>query len=568
MMKLFLVLILLAQFSFAQKQQMADKEVIVESDNDGVIAEENFEQIKADRLQRIRREIIEVQSQTFLYKKRLSEEKDSISKLKIESDLEKLESKQKDLRYQFIETISNINLEKKPEQSVKTELSEDVKQIIDPVISGFKKISERPREIQSLQEKIEFYKSRINATKIAKKKLEEYLENSEEKNLEVTINKSIAEANKLKKEYKIALEDAQFKLIKLEQSDESIVTTFSFVILDFIKTKGKNLLLALLVFALIFWGFSLGRDRIITFIMGRITKEVDYPGQIHWVVRPLKVIYALLTFFLALFFSVTTLYVLNDWVLVTLILLLMASLIWSSKHYIPQYFEQLKIIMNLGAIREGERLVYHGLPWKIKSLGYHCRLVNPALSGGYIRISSKELLNHHSRPVGDTEPWFPTRINDWAELNDGTHGKVLMQSPEMIEIKMIGDEHKFMPTSEFLSMTPVNLSQGFAIEFVFGVDYSHQKILFSEVIPNFKQHVFAKLREDFKENQAYFKEYSIEFKAAGASSLDLRFFLKCEGPLASQKKKLERLLNSYFVEVCNKHGYIIPFNQLTVHMQK
>ena len=49
----------------------------------------------------------------------------------------------------------------------------------------------------------------------------------------------------------------------------------------------------------------------------------------------------------------------------------------------------------------------------------------------------------------------------------------------MIEIKMIGDEHKFMPTSDFLSMTPVNLSQGFAIEFVFGVDYSHQKILFT-----------------------------------------------------------------------------------------
>ena len=246
----------------------------------------------------------------------------------------------------------------------------------------------------------------------------------------------------------------------------------------------------------------------------------------------------------------------------------MVALVWSSKHYIPQYFEQLKIVMNLGAIREGERLVYNGLPWKIKSLGYHCRLVNPALSGGFIRISSKELLNHHSRPVGDTEPWFPTRVNDWAELNDGTHGKVLMQSPEMIEIKMIGDEHKFMPTSDFLSMTPVNLSQGFAIEFVFGVDYSHQKILFTEVIPNFKEHVFERLREDFKENQAYFKEYSIEFKAAGASSLDLRFFLKCEGPLASQKKKLQRLLNSYFVEVCNTHGYIIPFNQLTVHMQK
>jgi hypothetical protein len=463
MMKLFLLILLTFQISFAQNDKKAKKVKKDVEIEDSIAEEENFEQIKADRLQRIRKEIIEVQSETFLIKKKLKEESDSISKLKLESDLEKLQEKQKILRFQFIETITNINLEQKPEQSVKTELSEDVKQIIDPVISGFKKISEKPRQIQTLKEEIEFYKNRINATNNAKNRLEKYLEDSADKNLEVTIRKSLAETKSLKKEYKIKLEDAQFKLIKLEQSDESIVTTFSYVIFDFIKTKGKNLLLALLVFTLFFWSLSLGRDRIITFIMGRITKEVDFPGQIHWVVRPLKVVYGILTFFFAFFFSVTTLYVLNDWVLVTLILLLMASLIWSSKHYLPTYFEQLKIIMNLGAIREGERMVYEGLPWKIKSLGYHCRLVNPALTGGYIRLSAKELLNHHSRPVGDTEPWFPTRNNDWTELSDGTFGKVLMQSPEMVEVKMIGDEHKFIPTRDFLNLNPVNLSQGFAI---------------------------------------------------------------------------------------------------------
>jgi hypothetical protein len=64
------------------------------------------------------------------------------------------------------------------------------------------------------------------------------------------------------------------------------------------------------------------------------------------------------------------------------------------------------------------------------------------------------------------------------------------------------------------------------LEFNFGVDYQHQAILFSELIPNFKEYIFKKLREDYKENQAYFKEYSIEFISAGSSSLDLRFFLK------------------------------------------
>jgi len=555
---------------FAPEKVALDK---LDSKNSDLDADENssqqsFEQIKNDRLLRIRKEIVEVQSQIYLARKSLKNEKDSISKLKLESDLEKLNEKHKNLRLIFIETISNINLEKQPEKALRTELSEDIKQILDPIISGFKKISERPREIQTLKENITYIKSRIQDTKKAIDLMQEYKSSNDNKTLDITIDKSISEAKKIKKDFKIQLEDAQFKLIKLEKNEESIVSTFGGVIFDFIQTKGKNLLLALLVFGIFFWGASLGRDRIITLLMIRISKEVEYPGQIHWVVRPIKVIYGLLSFFIAFFFAVSTLYVLNDWVLVTLILFVMVAIIWSSKHYIPQYFEQFKIILNLGSIREGERIVYNGLPWKIKSLGYHCRLVNPALSGGFIRLSTKELLSSYSRPVGDTEPWFPSRNNDWVELNDGTYGKILMQSPETVQLKMIGDENRYINTGDYLSLNPVNLSQGFAIEFLFGVDYSHQKILFDELIPNFKKKVHDKLEADFSQNKAYIKEVSIEFNAAGASSLDLRFFLKCEGPLASQKRMIQRKIQSYFVEVCNEHDYIIPFNQLTVHMQK
>lgn len=562
-MKLLIILLhLCVSLVFAQAQN-SDIESGVELNE-----KPNFEQIKLDRLTRIRSEIVEIQSETFRIKKQLRKEKDSISKLKLESDLEKVNRKQNDLRFQFIETVSNINLEKKSQQSVKTELSEDIKQIIDPVITGFKKISERPREIQSLQDKIRFYETKIRDTKKAIDSLKEYRKNLKDKTLKITIDKSIKLSKSLKKEYKIKREDAQFKLIKLENNEQSLVSTFGGVIFDFIKTKGKNLLLALLIFFLFFWGLSLGQDKIINAIMSKIRNEVDYPGQIHWVVRPLKVIYGLLTFLTAFFFGVTTLYVLNDWVLVTLILFMIAAIIWSSKHYIPQYYEQFKIVLNLGSVREGERVLYNNLPWKIKALGYYCRLVNPALSGGFIRISSKELVNNYSRPVGDKEPWFPTRNDDWVELNDGTYGKVVMQTPEMVDIKMIGDEHKYIATTDYLGMNPINLSQGYAIEFLFGVDYSHQKIIFSELIPNFINTIKERLEEEFSENRAYFKEFSIDFAQAGASSLDLRFFLKLDGPMAAKKRLLERRIQSYFVEVCNSHDYIIPFNQLTVHMQK
>ena len=53
--------------------------------------EKKFEQIKTERLKRIRRELVQLQSNIFLAKKKISEEQDLVIKLKLESELEKLQ---------------------------------------------------------------------------------------------------------------------------------------------------------------------------------------------------------------------------------------------------------------------------------------------------------------------------------------------------------------------------------------------------------------------------------------------------------------------------------------------
>jgi hypothetical protein len=225
-------------------------------------------------------------------------------------------------------------------------------------------------------------------------------------------------------------------------------------------------------------------------------------------------------------------------------------------------------VLNLGAIREGERIIFNNLPWQIKSLGYYTRLVNPALKGGALRVNTKELMNLNSRPVNETEPWFPTRAHDWVQLTDGTFGKVVMQSAEQIMIKFIGGQTKFYKTNEFLNLAPINLSNDFAVELIFGVDYDHQEVITTDLAMLFKTEFPAKIDEYLSGIKDDFKDLNIEFHSAGDNSLNYRFFLRCNGNIASQKNFIERRIQTIFVEICNDNDLTIPFSQVRVHMSK
>ena len=241
--------------------------------------------------------------------------------------------------------------------------------------------------------------------------------------------------------------------------------------------------------------------------------------------------YSVLSFFVAFFMSILTLYVLNDWILVTIILITFAALIWSSKQYFPVFFEQSKIVLNLGAVRENERIIYNGLPWKIKNLGYYGRLYNPDLDGGLLRVSTKEMLDLNSRKFSESEPWFPTRKGDWIEDAD-VFGQVILQTPEQVVVQKLGGERVYYNTSDFYARAVTNLSDGFAVEFSFGIDYTHQKAILDEAIGHFKKHIDERLKSDYPQVKDSIQRSSLDFLQAGASSLDIRVFYKMSGELA------------------------------------
>jgi hypothetical protein len=567
MLNRFLVLLILLSIlmpcAYSQEIEVAEIKSEVEE-----LGDDSFEQIKLDRLKRMRKEIVQIESQIYMNKKKVLTEPDMVLKLKLESENSKLLKEYNAKRILFIETLTGLSIfRSKDMNSEEKSFSDNLSDIFRPVLSGIKSISERPRQIQMLEESIKVYKEELNNVELAIDKIKEFRTDKDYKQFSRVMKKSLKKLELLEKDYKIKLEDAQFQLIKLEKNKGSFVGVFSQVIFDFLKTKGKNLLLSISAFILIIWFFSRVKNKVISFFVQRLIRFYGTNEASFWFVRPVKVIYSVSGFFLALFVALIILYIMNDWVLVTFILFTLGALVWSSKEYFPIFFEQSKVVLNVGAIRENEIVIFQSIPWKVKTLGYYCRLENPLLTGGTLRISSRELLTSHSRPIQANEPWFPTKTNDWVILDDGMYGKVTFQSPEQILIKLIGGAIKYMKTDEFLKSDPVNISTGFGIEQVIGVDYSHQKIVLDEVIPNIKETIIGSLKDyllDEYEGGVY--EVQVDFKTTGASSLDIRFFVICSGTLAPKKLIIERKIQAAFVEVCNTHGYIIPFSQMTVHM--
>lgn len=567
MSKSFLIFYLLFSLSIFADDKLVKDPTLADAVEKVLDPAAEFEQIKMDRLQRIRNELVSLKARINTFKKTTESDDVGIEYLfHAETKLGNLKEEYKNKQFLFIEAATDIHLSDKAKKIDKNSFLEDLHQILSPLLKSFKQISDRPRQIQELKEKSESVEKRYQEALLAETKLKNFLKNNKNKDLTWKLKEAIKTSAKLAKRLGIESEDLKFRILKIESDQEPFIQTFSIVILDFFKNKGFNLLLAFIIFASVLWGFRALQGKFLSIILYQVNLSKKRESY-QWLIRPIRVIYSFVSTVIAFVFGILTLYALNDWLLVTIILILVAALVWSSKQYLPTFLAQSKVILNLGSIRENERVLFQGIPWEIKSLGYYCRLYNPVLSGGFLRVNTKDIMHLCSRRIIDNEPWFPTKTGDWIEV-DNRYAQVTLQSPEQVILKTIGSEILNYKASEFFVKVPKNHSNGFSIEFIFGVDYSHQKILFSEVIPTFKESVESKLKETYPDFNDCFEGLRIEFVKAGASSLDIRFFVKVRGSMASKKFMITRSIQASFVEVCNDNNYIIPFDQLTVHMEK
>ncbi|NJN46527.1 MAG: mechanosensitive ion channel [Candidatus Competibacteraceae bacterium] len=179
-----------------------------------------------------------------------------------------------------------------------------------------------------------------------------------------------------------------------------------------------------------------------------------------------------------------------------------------------------------------------------------------------IRLPLAMLNELISRPCG-AEPWFPCRVGEYVLLPDGRLGLILRQTLDQVQLKVVGSVVHY-PTADFFQLNARNLSrQGFSLAVQFGIDYRHQAICLDKVPQRFQQALITAFENAGLAEQV--EDIAVEFKEAGANSLDYLLYLTMKGEAASAYFKIGRLVQQTCVAVCNEENWVIPFGQLTIH---
>jgi hypothetical protein len=115
----------------------------------------------------------------------------------------------------------------------------------------------------------------------------------------------------------------------------------------------------------------------------------------------------------------------------------------------------------------------------------------------------------------------------------------------------------------FLAQRPKNLSTGFRIESMFGLDYRHQAIATTDAPRVLRENIIAGLGPLLP--GANPPDVQVHLAAAGTSSLDYAVTVDLPGDAAPNARDLRLALARIFVDTCNEQGWVIPFPQITVH---
>ncbi len=216
-------------------------------------------------------------------------------------------------------------------------------------------------------------------------------------------------------------------------------------------------------------------------------------------------------------------------------------------------------------------------PRIIGSLGFGIRHVWVKLGNEWDR-RARELVSGASwrsgpsvRLFGQTNAVAPARTGvDEAGLARPTVIPILDQlvelTPEIARIVRVGGLQKTYPIAAFLALNPANLSWGFRVNSTFGIDYRHQAECAEEIPRRLREHIFRGLVEMIGHEPI--RSLKVEFKAAGASSLDYEILGDFDGAVADKLEMLRRALQRFAVEACNEHGWTIPFTQVTLHQAR
>ena len=479
-------------------------------------------------------------------------------KNKLQEEIKRLNNNLTKLDNKFNAIASGIDTSLiKPQKNTKENtLTEDFHLLIKPLIESAKEMTKDMRKKAMLQEEVNYYKKLLPQVAKAYQNITTLLENTKDKRLKKRLLKLQKHWEQQITIISSNLNASVHQIKMLESHNLSFSESLKKDTKNFFQKRGRFLFEGLVAFFAVVVIMQL--IYITAIKLFPILTKANRPFSL----RLLDLLYRTLTMLLAIIVPMGVFYYEEDWVLFSFGVLILFGIAWTFRQFISNLWQQARLLLNIGSVRENERIFYQGLPWQVKNINIFTIIENPT-SKVSLRIPIEELIGLTSRPSHPHEPWFPCKLNDWVMLSNDYYGKVVGISLEFIELEDIGGGHRTHLVSEFLALSPRNLSTDFRVVTEIGLSYKHQKEITTTITKQLEEFILQRIeKEGYKDG---LKKLIVEFKNAGESSLNIAIIANFKGHMAPIYNRLYRAIGRWSVEACSSYNWEIPFPQLTIH---
>ncbi|MCI5131960.1 MAG: hypothetical protein D3904_10640, partial [Candidatus Electrothrix sp. EH2] len=482
-------------------------------------------------------------------------------KTRITEELNQISDRVTDLNHDFSVVLTGQDKEKLFQKEEKeTDWNKELQEVFSPLIVQLKVVTERPRQMEMLRSVIGYYESLLPRITEAVKKIDRVRDEVSNPDTLKKVNELDEFWTQQEKDFSGKLEAARHQLFELEKDRMSFTETIDYLYGSVFKQRGINILYAVIAFLGIFFIFHLLRLVIITINPLQRFPKYMFLGNL------LDVLLYIFSFLAATTAAAVVLYVYGNWLVLGILIIIVMGLAWAARNTLPDFAEQIKILLGFGGVRLNEKIIREGIGYRVKSIGIFSHFENPLLSGGTLRLPLKDLVGMRSRPYDEREPWFPCKEGDYV-LIDGlsTWRQVKLQTPQVVQFdwfKML----ESMPTSSFLGRKIFNISAApFWAGVNFSIAYKHRFEALGDLREKLGQFVEEKIKK-----QPYGKHVLYPWVdlagLADDSSLTFMVWIQVAPEAAAKYGAMSLHLNQIALEAANKYGWdIIRFMPVEVH---
>lgn len=505
--------------------------------------------ILVDRLERL-------QSEVRVLTERRNREFDTEERSELNRELAALEEQLSDASADLQRLVTGLDMAWISEPPTdEFAIEDEIADLLSPILQELKSATERPRKIEQLRILIAHYEERLPRLGEAADDLDTLYSQAIAPPVQAAVKSVRADLLEQQRLLEEQLSIARHELTLLESQKKSLVESGADVARVFFRNRGRNLLFAFLALVSV---FALVRitHRGLRAALGPendddatiFTRIADLTGYLTAVMGGISGM-------------LLVLYASGDWVLLTLAGIVLIGLSLGARQGIPRVWEEVKLMLNLGTVRQGERVVYLGVPWRVASLNLLSVLENPAFPDAPLRLPIRQLLDLRSRPWAHDEPWFPCEDEDWVLLPDDVFGEVLTISPDFVQVR-VEESTRTWPTADFLSLSPINLTQGYRHVVRVTFDYMHQADIVHGIPPALRAVLEGQLTSRVGDGLV---SLEVEYESAAASSLDVRIDATFGPDLGPVWRDLRRAIEGAVIDACNEHGWEIALPQIVMH---